>query len=140
MKIKTRIKLNLAFGFLCILFGIMLIAISLTKGSGYAGIEMFLINGVGLFLIGILRAIRYIPALRNKKKLEKIETQMADERVLLLSCKAGSAAFIVSTMGAYVYSLYLLLNGSPLFEQVSQFCSILLCIYLVCYFVIRKIN
>lgn len=140
MKFRTRIKLNLALGVACVIFGACILGVGLIQGSKREGIEFFLVSGAALALMGLLRLFQYVSALRDKKKLEQLEIQMSDERALLLAYRSGYTTFVFSAIGLYLYSLYLLLVDSPLFESVSLFCSISVCIYLVCYIVIKKIN
>jgi uncharacterized membrane protein len=140
MKFKTKIKFNCALSGLCILLGAAVISMGILRGDGKTGIEMFLISGAGLVILGLIRLIRYTSALNNKEKFEQLKINHSDERVLHLAHKSGYVAFIISLLSCYLYSLYLLLIESPLFETLSYLCSIPLCIYLLCYVVIRKLD
>ena len=140
MRFRTQIKLRCILGAVCIAFGIVMLCVGQLNNNGQAGIELFFVSGVVLIAIGLLWFVRYSIALRDKNKLEELKIHRKDERVLHLNYKSGYAAFFVSIAGLYLYTMYLLITASPLFDTFSYLCSIPVCIYLVCYIVIKKFN
>lgn len=140
MKTKTRVKTNCLLAVACIILGISGLIFGRIKQTQHSQTEILMVGGVLLIAMGFVRLVRYLSALKNKAKMEQIEIERNDERVKLLAYKSGYVAFIISVLGIYFYSMYLLAIDSPLFESISTVCSILLCIYLVCYVVIKKIN
>lgn len=137
MNFKTRIKVNCMVSIICALLGIIGILIGIFHNNES---DVFIIEGLILFIIGLFRTINYILALTNKAKMQKLEIEHKDERVLIIAYKSGYFTFILSVIGMYIYSLYLLLIGSLLSESISYLCSFLLCLYFICYFIIKKIN
>lgn len=140
MKFRTQVTLKCTLYLASMVLGLVVVCVGLLKNDRPTGMELFLISGLALFLFGLLNVIRYASALKDKKKFEDLKIQQTDERMLHLHDKTGRAAFLVSIVGLYLYSLFLLLAGSPKFETFSYLCSIPLCIYVVCYIVIKKFD
>lgn len=138
MKFNDSLKLKIGVYALIAILGLAI----LFAGFRFSGAnkEYLLFTGAGLFFVGALKCVRYAKALASPQKLEELETQFLDERVQFPAYKAGYFAFVLSLLAMYGYSLYLLLQGSALFSPLSYICSFLLCIYLVSYLVVKKIN
>ena len=140
MKFRKQVKLKCALNAACALLGLVMLFVGILNSNGQTGIELFFASGAALLALGVLNTIRYVAALKNKNKFEELKIQQTDERMLHLNYKTGYATFLVSIVGLYVYSMYLLISGSPLFETFSHLCSIPLCIYLVCHVIVKKFN
>lgn len=144
MKYDNKIKLRLVYGIFVVLLGISAFILGVTKNaqnnSEYPFFYYFSGTGGGLIGVGIVLIKKNLSALADKKKMKALSVEEKDERNIMIAYKAGYFTFVASTLIFYVISLYLLFVGSALFQPIMQICSALVGLYLLFYFVFRKLN
>ena len=124
------------------IYPIILLAAGLALiGLGIAEIVDEFWSGMGsaLLVIGVIRLLRYYRLKKNDTYREKMETAQTDERNQFIRMKAWSWAgylfIMVSALGTILFRIL----GQ---EQLSQFSSYAVCLmlvlYWVSYFVLKK--
>ena len=124
------------------IYPIVLLAAGLALiGLGIAEIVDEFWSGMGsaLLVIGVIRLLRYYRLKKNDTYREKMETAQTDERNQFIRMKAWSWAgylfIMVSALGTILFRIL----GQ---EQLSQFSSYAVCLmlvlYWVSYFVLKK--
>ena len=124
------------------IYPIVLLAAGLALiGLGSAEIVDEFWSGMGsaLLVIGVIRLLRYYRLKKNDTYREKMETAQTDERNQFIRMKAWSWAgylfIMVSALGTILFRIL----GQ---EQLSQFSSYAVCLmlvlYWVSYFVLKK--
>ena len=98
-------------------------------------------RGMGGALIGVgaIRIFQFVKFSKNPEYREKIETETNDERNKFISLNAwawsGYAFVILNALGTIAFKI----AGN---ESLSQYCSYMVCIvlvlYWVCYLILRK--
>ena len=131
MKIEKRFYLNIFY----IIFGAVLL------GCGIFEIVASFWSGMGGALIGIgaIRTLQFVKLCKNEEYREKIETETKDERNKFISLNAwawsGYAFVLLNAIGTIAFKI----AGN---DVLSQYCSYMVCIvlvlYWVCYLILRK--
>ena len=120
---------------------ILLVAGLALTGLGFAEIVDEFWSGMGsaLLVIGIIRLLRFYRLKKNDSYREKMETAVTDERNHFIRAKAWSWAGYLFIMVSAVATITFRILGQ---ELLSQFCSYAVCLmlvlYWVSYFVLRK--
>ena len=110
-------------------------------GLGVAEIVDEFWSGMGsaLLVIGIIRLLRYYRLKKNDTYREKMETAVTDERNQFIRTKAWSWAGYLFIMVSAIATIIFRILGQDL---LSQFCSYAVCLmlvlYWVSYFVLKK--
>ena len=110
-------------------------------GLGCAEIVDEFWSGMGsaLLVIGVIRLLRFYRLKKNDSYREKMETAETDERNQFIRMKAWSWAGYLFIMVSAIATIIFRILGQ---ELLSQFCSYAVCLmlvlYWVSYFVLRK--
>ena len=110
-------------------------------GLGCAEIVDEFWSGMGsaLLVIGVIRLLRFYRLKKNDSYREKMETAQTDERNHFIRAKAWSWAGYLFIMVSAIATIIFRILGQ---ELLSQFCSYAVCLmlvlYWVSYFVLRK--
>ena len=120
---------------------LLLIAGLALTGLGLAEMVDEFWSGMGsaLLVIGVIRLLRFYRLKKNESYREKMETAVTDERNQFIRMKAWSwAGYLFIMVSALGTSLFRILGQ----EQLSQFSSYAVCLmlvlYWVSYFVLKK--
>ena len=120
---------------------VLLVAGLALTGLGIAEIVDEFWSGMGsaLLVVGIIRLLRFYRLKKNDAYREKMETAQTDERNQFIRAKAWSWAGYLFIMVTAVATIIFRILGQ---ELLSQFCSYAVCLmlvlYWVSYFVLRK--
>ena len=110
-------------------------------GLGCAEIVDEFWSGMGsaLLVIGAIRLLRFYRLKKNDSYREKMETAVTDERNQFIRAKAWSWAGYLFIMVSAIATIIFRILGQ---ELLSQFCSYAVCLmlvlYWVSYFVVKK--
>lgn len=144
MKYENKIKLRLVFGIFAVLLGLSAFILGIIKNAqNDAQYPLFYYSvgtGGGLIAVGIGMIKKNLSALADKKKMKALSVEEKDERNIMIVQKAGYFTFVSATLIFYIVSLCLLFAESALFKPLMQICSIQIGLYLLFYFIVRKIN
>lgn len=131
MKIEKRFYMNIFY----VVIGVALLACGIFEivDSFWSGM------GGALIGVGVIRLIQFIKIQKNPEYREKIETERNDERNKFIGGRAwawsGYAFVILNALGTIAFKI----AGN---ESLSQYCSYMVCIvlvlYWVCYLILRK--
>lgn len=144
MRYDNKVKIRFVYGIFILLLGLSAFLLGIIKNTQHNAefqfFYYFIGTGGGLIGAGIVLMKKNISALTDKKKMHTMLVEEQDERNILIAHKAGYFTFVVSTTILYIVSLYLLFLGSTLFQPIMQICSVLIGLYLLFYFIIKKSN
>ena len=110
-------------------------------GLGFVEIVDEFWSGMGsaLLVIGIIRLLRFYRLKKNEAYRDKMETAVTDERNQFIRMKAWSWAGYLFIMVSAIATIIFRILGQ---ELLSQFCSYAVCLmlvlYWVSYFVVKK--
>ena len=131
MKIEKRFYMNIFY----VVIGVALLACGIFEivDSFWSGM------GGALIGVGVIRLIQFIKIQKNPEYREKIETERNDERNKFIGGRAwawaGYSFVMLNAVGTIVFKI----AGN---ESLSQYCSYMVCIvlvlYWVCYLILRK--
>ena len=131
MKSEKRFYLNILY----VVIGVALLACGIFEivDSFWSGM------GGALIGVGAIRIIQFVKFRKNPEYREKIETEVNDERNKFISGKAwawsGYVFVILNAIGTIAFKI----AGN---ESLSMYCSYMVCIvlilYWVCYLILRK--
>ena len=131
MKIEKRFYLNIFYvviGAALIICGVLDIVDSFWSGMGGA-----------LIGVGAIRICQYAKYRKNPEYREKIEVETKDERNKFISLNAWAWSGYVFVMLNAIGTIAFKIAGNDL---LSQYCSYMVCIvlvlYWVCYLILRK--
>lgn len=131
MKIEKRFYLNIFYvviGAALIICGVLDIVDSFWSGMGGA-----------LIGVGAIRMIQFVKFRKDPEYREKIETETKDERNKFISLNAWAWSGYVFVMLNAIGTIAFKIAGNDL---LSQYCSYMVCIvlvlYWVCYLILRK--
>ena len=124
------------------IYPIALIAAGLVLlGLGFAEIVDEFWSGMGsaLLVIGIIRLLRFYRLKKNDSYREKMETAVTDERNQFIRMKAWSWAGYLFIMVSAVATIIFRILGQDLLSQVASYSvCLMLVLYWVSYFVLKK--
>lgn len=144
MRYDNKIKLRMVYGIFVLLLGLGAFLLGVIKNAqNNADFQYFYyLVGTGGGLVGVGFGIikKNFAAITDKKKRQAMLVEEKDERNILIAHKAGYITFVASTTVFYIVSLYLLFVGSTLFLPIMQICSVLIGLYLLFYFIVKKTN
>ena len=110
-------------------------------GLGVAEIVDEFWSGMGsaLLVIGIIRLLRFYRLKKNSTYQEKMETAVTDERNQFIRMKAWSWAGYLFIMVSAIATIICKLLGQDLLCQMASFTvCLMLVLYWICYFVLKK--
>ena len=123
-------------------YPILLLVAGLTLfGLGCAEIVDEFWSGMGsaLLVIGIIRLLRFYRLKKNDGYREKMETAQTDERNQFIRMKAWSWAGYLFIMVTAVATIIFRILGQDLLSQVASYSvCLMLVLYWVSYFVLKK--
>ena len=124
------------------IYPIVLIAAGLTLfGLGFAEIVDEFWSGMGsaLLVMGIIRLLRFYRLKKNKSYQEKVETAVTDERNQFIRMKAWSwAGYLFSIVSALGTIIFKILGQDLLCQVASGAVCLMLVLYWISYFVLKK--
>ena len=123
-------------------YPILLLAAGLVlMGLGFAEIVDEFWSGMGsaLLVIGIIRLLRFYRLKKNDGYREKMETAQTDERNQFIRMKAWSWAGYLFIMVTAIATIIFRILGQDLLSQVASYSvCLMLVLYWVSYFVLKK--
>ena len=123
-------------------YPILLLAAGLTLfGLGFAEVVDEFWSGMGsaLLVIGIVRLLRFYRLKKNEGYREKMETAQTDERNQFIRMKAWSWAGYLFIMVTAIATIIFRILGQDLLSQVASYSvCLMLVLYWVSYFVLKK--
>ena len=136
MDYKKKLKIRLYIAITYIVLGIGMIAYSFIDKTPNDFVSSF---GVVMIVMGLVRLRNYLMLIKNEERIKKQQIEETDERNLLISLKAKSAAF----------SIYFLLLGISVIalsfaglHEAAKWLSygvlMLMVIHYICYFIYQK--
>ncbi len=136
MNFKNKLKTRLYIGVIYIVLGaIMFIGVTATKYEN----EYILAFGFLLAMAGVARIIKYLKITKNEDSIKKQKINETDERNISIIQKAKSATFSIYLLISCSVVIVTALIDMPNVAKVigySQF--VLVIVYWICYWVIRK--
>ena len=120
---------------------VLLIAGLALIGLGFAEIVDEFWSGMGsaLLVIGVIRLLRYYRLKKNDAYREKMETAVTDERNQFIRAKAWSWAGYLFIMVSAVATIIFQILGQDLLSQFASYAvCLMLVLYWVSYFVLKK--
>ena len=131
---KLKIRLFIAIGY--IILGLVMIAAFNIIETENNFLSSF---GFALVVIGIVHIRNYIMITKNEETIKKRQIAETDERNIAIANKAKSVSFIIYVILASVSVIVLeLLNKTQLAIILSGTICVLILIYWVSYWIIRK--
>ncbi|MBO5322010.1 MAG: hypothetical protein J6B22_05335 [Clostridia bacterium] len=133
-KKKLRVRLFIAIGY--IVLGLaMIIAFNIIKTEN----NFFSSFGFALVVIGIVQIRNYRIITKDEESIRKREIAESDERNISIANKAKSYAFAIYVVVACVSVILLeIANKTDLAIILSATVSLLILVYWISYFIIRK--
>ena len=119
----------------------LLVAGLLLTGLGCAEVVDEFWSGMGsaLLVIGIIRLLRFYRLKKNDSYREKMETAQTDERNQFIRAKAWSWAGYLFIMVSAIATIIFRILGQDLLSQFTSYAvCLMLVLYWVSYFVLRK--
>ena len=128
-------KNDMIFGCLWLVLGIALVGLGIAKTLD----EFWSGMGSALLIIGAVRLLRGYRLGKNEAFREKMEINSTDERICFIRLKAWSWAgyLFVIIAGISVLALYLLGNYA-LSQAASLGVCLMITLYWICFFVLKK--
>ena len=120
---------------------VLLVAGLALTGLGIAEIVDEFWSGMGsaLLVVGIIRLLRFDRLKKNDAYREKMETAQTDERNQFIRAKAWSWAGYLFIMVTAVATIIFRILGQELLSQVASYSvCLMLVLYWVSYFVLKK--
>ena len=120
---------------------VLLVAGLALTGLGIAEIVDEFWSGMGsaLLVVGIIRLLRFYRLKKNDAYREKMETAQTDERNQFIRAKAWSWAGYLFIMVTAVATIIFRILGQELLSQVASYSvCLMLVLYWVSYFVLKK--
>ncbi len=122
-------------------FALLIIGIALWIYFSYSKNDMASSFGTAFIIIAAARIMQYIRLCKRPEAMQKREIAEEDERNILIWTKArsltlSSYAVIISILSVVLY----VTNHSQTAKILSYSLLLLLALYYICYFVIRKKN
>ena len=144
MDYKKRLTIKCACSALLAVLGagaLVLGFLKYTQSDGSFGLLGYYCGtGGALVGAGVTMFIRTRSLLQSDAKLQNAQIEAQDERNLLIAYRSGYFTFVIFMLLMYAASLYLLFVGSALFAPLMQLCAAMCCLYVLLYFILRKVN
>ena len=136
MDYKKKLKQRLHYGVICIVLGvIMIIGVTATKSEN----EYISAFGFAVAMVGVARIIQYLKITKNEDSIKKQKINETDERNLSIIQKAKSATFsIYLLISCSVVIVTALIDMPDVAKWIGYSQFVLVIIYWICYWVIRK--
>ena len=136
MDYKKKLKTRLYYGIICIVLGvIMIIGVTATKSEN----EYISAFGFAVAMVGVARIIQYLKITKNEDSIKKQKINETDERNLSIIQKAKSATFsIYLLISCAVVIVTELIDMPDVAKWIGYSQFVLVIIYWICYWVIRK--
>lgn len=126
---------KIIFSGMWILIGVVLIGLS------FAGITDEFWNGMGsgLFVIGVVRLIRYWRINSNEEYREKLKVEESDERNHFIRGKAWASAGYIYVLIAAVSCIVLKIMGQDVLSLAASYSvCLILFLFWISYFIFKK--
>ena len=136
MNFKNKLKTRLYYGIICIVLGaIMIIGVNATKSEN----EYISAFGFALAMVGVARIMQYLKITKNEDSIKKQKISETDERNLSIIQKAKSATFSVYLLiSCAVVIITALIDMPDVAKWIGYSQFVLVIIYWICYWIIRK--
>ena len=115
------IKRNIFIMSFTAIFGLVLFVLGILKN------EQLLTMGLAIFIICIIKIIRYSKLLKNPEKAEKFTNSQTDERTIFIARKSYSTMFWLSVFIEFIASCCLALFNK---NEIATILSYIICIQL----------
>ncbi|MBR5515186.1 MAG: hypothetical protein IKU52_03170 [Clostridia bacterium] len=136
MDFKKKLKIRLTVGIVYIILGICLIFTGFINQTENEFVASF---GFALTVIGLARLKKYFSLTRNEEKLKRYEIAETDERNIMIVSKARSLTFSLYVIICYIAVIvFSFLNYTLIAQILSVSVFLLIMIYWISYFIIRK--
>ena len=136
MDYKKKLKTRLYYGIICIVLGaIMIIGVTVTKSEN----EYISAFGFVVAMVGVARIIQYLKITKNEDSIKKQKINETDERNLSIIQRAKSATFsIYLLISCAVVIVTALIDIPDVAKRIGYSQFVLVIIYWICYWIIRK--
>ncbi len=136
MDYKKKLKQRLYYGIICIALGVMMVVGVSASKSDNDFISAF---GFAVAMVGVARIIQYLKITKNEESIQKQKINETDERNLSIIQKAKSATFsIYLLISCSVVIITALIDMPDIAKWIGYSQFVLVIIYWICYWVIRK--
>lgn len=136
MDFRKKLKIRLGVAIAYIILGVMLIITFIVINTDNNFLSSW---GFALVVIGIVRIRNYLMITKDEETVRKQQIAESDERNIAIANKAKSVAFTVYILLACVAVIVLqLLNKTELALSISYPILVLILIYWISYWIIRK--
>ena len=136
MDYKKKLKQRLYYGIICIALGVMMIVgVYASKSNN----EFISALGFAVAMVGVARIIQYLKITKNEESIQKQKINETDERNLSIIQKAKSATFsIYLLISCTVVIITALFDMPDIAKWIGYSQFVLVIIYWICYWIIRK--
>lgn len=136
MNFKKKLKVRLYFAIGFTVLGLLLMLVFNIFSSGNEYISTF---GFAMIIVGIVRIRSYVLITKNEETIKKQQIVETDERNIAIANKAKSVSFIIYILIASVAVIvFQFLNKPQISYIISLTVSVLVLIYWISYWIIRK--
>ncbi len=136
MDYKKKLKQRLYYGIMCIALGVMMIVVVYASKSNNEFISAL---GFAVAMVGVARIIQYLKITKNEESIQKQKIYETDERNLSIIQKAKSATFsIYLLISCSVVIITALIDMPDIAKWIGYSQFVLVIIYWICYWIIRK--
>jgi len=136
MEYKKKLKQRLYYGVICIALGVMMIVgVYVSKSNN----EFISALGFAVAMVGVARIIQYLKITKNEESIKKQKINETDERNISIIHKAKSATFsIYLLISSTVVIITALIDMPDVAKWLGYSQFVLVIIYWICYWIIRK--
>lgn len=136
MDYRKKLKQRLYYGIICIALGVMMIVgVYASKSNN----EFISALGFAVAMVGVARIIQYLKITKNEESIQKQKINETDERNLSIIQKAKSATFsIYLLISCSVVIITALIDMPDIAKWIGYSQFVLVIIYWICYWIIRK--
>ena len=136
MNFKKKLKVRLYFAIGFTVLGLLLMLVFNIFSSGNEYISTF---GFAMIIVGIVRIRSYVLIPKTEETIKKQQIVETDERNIAIANKAKSVSFIIYILIASVAVIvFQFLNKPQISYIISLTVSVLVLIYWISYWIIRK--
>ena len=136
MDFRKKLKTRLAVAIVYMVLGLTMIVVFNVINTDNSFLSSF---GLALVVIGLVRLRNYFLITKSEESIKKQQIAESDERNIAIAHKAKSITFMICTMLFCVVVIVLqLLEKSQLAMIVSGMVCVMLVIYWITYWVVRK--
>ena len=136
MNFKKKLKVRLYFAIGFTVLGLLLMLVFNIFSTGNEYISTF---GFAMIIVGIVRIRSYVLITKNEETIKKQQIVETDERNIAIANKAKSVSFIIYILIASVAVIvFQFLNKPQISYIISLSVSVLVLIYWISYWIIRK--